>query len=781
MPRCLCGRHFSDQSHLLAHQIAQDCMAGSMPSPIPLLRSRRGAVDATNERIELDISKIQQEALHSSAELHYEHYIPTAHKQHFKEASERIAKLQSSAIKRALHGKLLPGTSLDELIDPIMEACKIFKDKRAEEKGIRVLTSEFPVKPRRRVLREGDIVADIPELFMYDVPIEESIEREMQYNPHFAQYMVDWHKYPSSGDGQYKSLRDGMASRNHPVLGDDEYDGIDRLAFAYYYDDVEVVNPIGTARTKHKLALHYVQVLNAPPDLVSDMDTIFLVGVVLSKTQDEIGISDIVQGPINEDVNGTSFGASMRRFGREEGMGIRVGSGLTHTSQYFRAFLLVVSADALAAAELLGRQKSFGPKVRSICWQCDAPGQGHKVPDPHVHFSPCTHVKWKSDYEHYMTLKTNAERNAFLSSRSIKSFMHAFNRVPHVKCVEIMPFDLMHVELEGNLKVHLYGFLHMAIKKYKWFKLAAFNFSMKRFKFITIGAKRPTPISLRQLKGCKSTVPGLTGIIPRGDGTIVMTSGDMLRFVTHCIEIIRPLMTIEALQSAEYAALVAHVKYFNMLMSRHFTDTSIAELGAAILDAQQKFLDVPAYAKLWKPKNHFATHFPADIKRFGPPRGYWCMRFEAKNQQHKRAAKMGRWVDVPGTVARFWAKRSHLRLLRKRNSSLVTQSTPAHMRYIMHPEVDIGTWIRVLRIGNPNYYIAHVVELSTDDGLLYVRAFNAATIMQEASDGQQYVHPPSLNVEVETTTINLDDTKLVIVRLLQCEGGDGLIRFVAQP
>ena len=44
-----------------------------------------------------------------------------------------------------------------------------------------------------------------------------------------------------------------------------------------------------------------------------------------------------------------------------------------------RGYLLVVAADALAAVDLLGRQKGFGPKLKSICWSCNASGCSHRT------------------------------------------------------------------------------------------------------------------------------------------------------------------------------------------------------------------------------------------------------------------------------------------------------------------------------------------------------------------------------------------------------------------
>jgi hypothetical protein len=138
------------------------------------------------------------------------------------------------------------------------------------------------------------------------------------------------------------------ARLSHPSSGD--------------YDDVEVVNPIGAARTKHKLALHYVQVLNPPPHIRSDLDVIFLVTVVLKTSQDAADISTVVQGNRTEAPDGSSLGASLRRFHATDGILFKKPGG-GHVAM--RGWLLLVAADALAAAELIGFKKSFSPNVKS--------------------------------------------------------------------------------------------------------------------------------------------------------------------------------------------------------------------------------------------------------------------------------------------------------------------------------------------------------------------------------------------------------------------------------
>ena len=118
----------------------------------------------------------------------------------------------------------------------------------------------------------------------------------------------------------------------------------------------------------------------------------------------------------------------------------------------------------------------------------------------------------------------------------MNTWQHAYTRIPFFDVITNVPRDLMHVELEGNLKVHLYGFLYMAIVKHKWFSRAELNARIKAFPFFS-KVRRPPPIPASALKGRKGT-------LPRGKGTIPYTSGHMLHFVLHSLEILRPLLSV---------------------------------------------------------------------------------------------------------------------------------------------------------------------------------------------------------------------------------------------
>jgi len=40
-----------------------------------------------------------------------------------------------------------------------------------------------------------------------------------------------------------------------------------------------------------------------------------------------------------------------------------------------------------------------------------------------------------------------------------------------------------------------------------------------------------------------------------------------------------------------------------------------------------------------KPKHHFLIHYPSIIEQSGPPRNYWCFRFEGKHKELKIYAR----------------------------------------------------------------------------------------------------------------------------------------------
>lgn len=254
-----------------------------------------------------------------------------------------------------------------------------------------------------------------------------------------------------------------------------------------------------------------------------------------------------------------------------------------------------------------------------------------------------------------------------MRSIGINTFEHAYVNIPYFEPVLHVPRDLMHVELEGTLKCHLYGVLYMAIVKYKWFTLHQFNAAVKHWPFPS--NKRPDKLPTKPEGKIPMHAPSFEAALithalinaysnfmrfvgtrqgtPNPKKTLRWTAGEMLHLVTSSVEMIGQLLSDEQQKHPVWLSWIAHVSYFLRLMQTAFTDAELDDLEQSIKQAHAMFLAVPEFRRLWLPKHHFSLHFAEDIRKFGPARFYWCMRFESKNREHKKAAKMSSLRNIP--------------------------------------------------------------------------------------------------------------------------------------
>lgn len=407
---------------------------------------------------------------------------------------------------------------------------------------------------RARVLAQiGErVISETREAVMYEVPLEHLLQRQILYDPEFAAHLVDWSELPRAEEGVIANIQDGSVSRTHPELSK-KWSSSDprRLGFAIYADDVEIANPIGAARGKHKVTLYYASILNVPPHVRSELDYMFLVAVVLSKEQAVAGVQRVIQGDTDDYCagvmgtkmpnmaltigvslfagKGSTFASSMHRFARPEGITFTVSNvGERSSSQVvpFRGFLILISADTLAAADLIGFSKGFTRNVKSPCWQCDCKGRdltaldGFTLRTDEQYFEQkaiadglpvsSSHARQtkngsrakaknkgivaKAKGVHPNIKRASVDkpltRSQYMQSIGIRTFDHGFCNIPHFSAVRMVPRDLMHVELEGTLKSHLFGVLYMAMCKMKWFTREEFNSALRAWPFPK-GSSRP--------------------------------------------------------------------------------------------------------------------------------------------------------------------------------------------------------------------------------------------------------------------------------------------------
>ena len=104
---------------------------------------------------------------------------------------------------------------------------------------------------------------------------------------------------------------------------------------------------------------------------------------------------------------------------------------------------------------------------------------------------------------------------------------------------------------------------------------------------------------------------------------VYMTSGDMMVFARHSVDLLLPL--IGDVNDPLWRCWVAHVRYVRLLMQPQISLEEVALLDQLIYEHHDLFLNACADAygeRLFKPKNHFACHFPTDIMNHGPVRAF---------------------------------------------------------------------------------------------------------------------------------------------------------------
>ena len=193
------------------------------------------------------------------ARLHYERLWGRAAIQ--GDVKEGLVEPLTSILKAEIYRRLAKTAkekqSLEETIGDIFNVHAGIETTAKEESVLR--RDVKPVKPQKRPLidrpgTDGKATGPRRGDFVYDVPVIAELEAMLAQNPQLqAQLKAASDKWaetrPAPGDSTtvYADLADGAVMREHPGVGvaADRSDGSTRLAFILYYDDLEVVNPLG--------------------------------------------------------------------------------------------------------------------------------------------------------------------------------------------------------------------------------------------------------------------------------------------------------------------------------------------------------------------------------------------------------------------------------------------------------------------------------------------------------------------------------------------------------
>lgn len=367
-----------------------------------------------------------------------------------------------------------------------------------------------------------------------------------------------------------------------------------------YYDEVQTGNPIGPAATCGKLGAVYYTLGNFDKYDRSKTRYIYLALLFQTNILKHHDMQDVMHGLVHELNHLEEFGLD---YAAEKHTDVRV---------------LFFVSDNLAAHELAGLEKSFS-NAEHGCRFCLAPSSVIRC------CSSLSEVRTAMG-QNFRRLK-HAEYAAEVSrlNRGESSCLRRLGPLIGLKSFSspnALPPDACHDILEGVARnITSLAFTEICLNK-KLTSLGAINNAISSFSYgaedkadkmslLSIGCKRKVVLksTAAQMWTALRLLPLICGhIIPPCDE---LTSFTMLsRIAEHVFA--------PKLDGCDLAVLEAMIERWLTLVNTIYKGFSLT------------------------PKFHYLLHYPQEIKRHGPPRFYWTMRFEQKHQVLKRLSQSSR-------------------------------------------------------------------------------------------------------------------------------------------
>ncbi|KAK3924430.1 Zinc finger protein 322 [Frankliniella fusca] len=432
----------------------------------------------------------------------------------------------------------------------------------------------------------------------------------------------------ASQDGIFRSYLDGRRAQTHPLVS--RFPKILRLQL--YWDDVEVVNPLGSKTTIHKIAAFYFSIQNLPPVESSQLSSIYLLALAYSEDIKTAGGFEKVLAP---------FLAELRRLESETGVVIDLDIGRPFT---LRATLTVLCADSLAAHDIMGL---LSPSARHFCRYCMV-----SRPDFRANLLAVGERRTKAMLEDHVRM-VRERRSQEKECGVRKSCSLHLSRGFDATCDII--FDCFHDLLEGvchwvislSLRSFINASEYFSLKQFNG-RIAAFNYGVNDFK-----NKPSVNFTVDSLNGSKLKQTGSQmWCLTRIFGFLVadVPEGDENLKLVNLLQAILLIVFSEAVRAEDITRLEELIAEHHILFQRlHvtpendvFDELSDDENDAEDIDNPDDPAEGEAFAenqrrrahKKVTPGNklHHLVHYPEVFRDHGSLIRYWCARYEGRHQ-----------------------------------------------------------------------------------------------------------------------------------------------------
>ena len=395
-----------------------------------------------------------------------------------------------------------------------------------------------------------------------------------------------------SVDGLMYDFCDGSLCKGNPLFAQDR----SALQICLYYDECEVVNPLGSRRGIHKIGFIYMSLRNVQPMFNSRLNNIHIVAAFNSLDRSKYGFDKIL-APLVADLKLL-----------EQGVDLKLHDG---TVVHKRGTLVQVIGDNLGLNQLFGFVESFS--AMHYCRLC--------MTDKAVCAVTCTEdgLTLRTAEQYSEQVKSVQEGTLVTKDCGIKG-MCLLNALQYFHVTENVTVDIMHDLLEGiapfELKLILFSFIY----EKRYFTLELLNARIDCFDYGYIDRRnKPTALSDLELRDLQKNTLNqkatqtmcLVHILPFVVGDKVPESDSMWKLYLVLRDII-DLVFADACSVADSVYLKYKIEDHHTLFMSLFPDRQML------------------------PKHHMLVHYPQVMRKVGPLSRSSSMRFEAKHNESKR-------------------------------------------------------------------------------------------------------------------------------------------------
>ena len=413
-------------------------------------------------------------------------------------------------------------------------------------------------------------------------------------------------------DGTLSSFVDGEHFKTHPFL--QKYKHAIRLKL--YYDELEIVNPLGSKTSVHKLAAFYYQIDNLPPHMNSELASIHVLLLCSHEDVKKYGFSKILSPFIDDLVKLES----------DEGIELKFGNDELFT---LRGTLVSFCGDGLAVHEVYNL---LGPSASKFCRMCMFSGTDlhagtfqEREKRTEQLFNEQLQFLRRSNFSDAAKTATGLKGDSCLNN--IRYFHISYNKV----------FDIMHDFLCGICPMIIKLVLHKYIVIDRKFDVAFVNGAISQFNYGYLENKNKPSPNFTETMLC------------RKDHTLsqkAMQTWNLVRSLPF-------ILTNQIDDEDGYMNLILYLlRIMEIVFAPKLTVTIMPYLDSLIRDFSMHFKNLFPNVNFIN-KFHHLFHYVECIMWSGPLALYNCIRFEGKHSECKlRAQNMHNFKNPPKTIIR---------------------------------------------------------------------------------------------------------------------------------